>query len=113
MSDKKTLPVRIHEGFMEIGRFDHVAVYSGLTHNQRNSCRTPVSTPRVRFLSRVLDYAQKARVGRRPATCRLLARPHSRLILLISLEPTDNTRMVRMSFVALRVASQRPKLACA
>ena len=86
------MEVRIHEGFMEIGRFDHVAVYSGLTDRQRNSRRTPVSTPRGRFLSRVLDYAQKARVGRRPA--RLVARPHSRLTLVISSKANGQHGMV-------------------
>ena len=82
MSDKKTLPVRIDEGFMEIGRFDHVAVYSGLTHKQRNIPGISVSTPTKGCLSPVLDYTQKARVGTHLA--RLFDRLLSRLTLLIS-----------------------------
>ena len=104
MSDKKTLPVRIHEGFMEIGRFDHVAVYSGLRGRQRNSRRTPVSTPRGRFLSRVLDYAQKARVGRRPA--RLLARPHSRLTFRISTTSRGESSLIKVGRLLACVLEQ-------
>ena len=51
VSDTKTLQVRIHEGFMEIGRFGHVAVYSGLTDKQRNSFGTLLPTFGIDILS--------------------------------------------------------------
>ena len=82
MSDKKTLPVRIHEGFMEIGRFDHVAVYSGLIHKQRNSPGISVSTPTKGCLSPVLDYAGGVQAG--SDLHRRLAALLSHLTLLVS-----------------------------
>ena len=102
MSDKKTLPVRIHGGFMEIGRFDHVAVYSGLRGRRRSYSRTGLTNNRVRCLSLVLDYAGGVQVA--GDFHRHLADVLSRLTLLISSKPTDNIRMVRMYFVVLCVA---------
>ena len=80
--------------FMETGRFDHVAVYSGLRDRRRNSLGTPSSFLDVRFLSLVWDYAQKAREGKRKA--RLLEWLVCQVTLVISSQPTDNTPMVRM-----------------
>ena len=102
MSDSETYYVRIDPRFIEVARREQVAVDVDLHGRRRNSPGISVSTPTKGCLSPVLDYTQKARVGTHLA--RLFDRLLSHLTLLISSKPTDNTPMVRMSFVALCVA---------